>query len=90
MASYSDNTITCSNTYVDDAIALLKESAEKRFSNNQMKGNTYKCHLILNKKRDSKIYVGKSFINNTALKKNPGVKIDQHLSLVDHVNSLCK
>ena len=46
-----DNTIYQSGRNVDDVINDLQLSAEKLFrwfSDNQMKGNTDKCHLIMN------------------------------------------
>ena len=50
-ASYADdNTICQSGRYVDDVINDLQLSAEKLFhwfSDNQMKENTDKCHLIM-------------------------------------------
>ena len=50
-ANYADdNTIYQSGRNVDDVINDLKLSAEKLFhcfSDNQMKGNTDKCHLLL-------------------------------------------
>ena len=50
-SSYADdNTIYDSGNSIDEVISSLQVSAEKLFqwfSNNQMKGNTEKCHLIV-------------------------------------------
>ena len=50
-SSYADdNTIYDSGNSIDEVISSLQVSAEKLFqwfSNNQMKGNKEKCHLIV-------------------------------------------
>ena len=93
-ASYADdNTIYQSGGNVDDVINGLKVSAEKLFkwfSDNQMKGNTDKCHLIMSTKNAPELQIGDSSIKPSNCEKLLGVKIDYKLTFDEHVNSLCK
>ena len=93
-ASYADdNTIYQSANNVDDVINDLRLSAEKLFrwfSDNQMKGNTYKCHLIMSTNNNPEIQVGDSLIKSSDCEKLLGLKIDCKLNFANHVNSLCK
>ena len=93
-ANYADdNTIYQSANNVDDVINDLQLSAEKLFrwfSDNQMKGNTGKCHLIMSTNNNPEIQVGDSLIKAIDCEKLLGLKIDYKLNFDDHVNSLCK
>ena len=87
------NTIYCSNDCVNDVAASLSKSAKKLFqwfSDNEMKGNTDKCHLIFSQESDEETCVGESLIENSTCDKVLGIKIDQHLSFHDNVKSICK
>ena len=93
-ASYADdNTIYQSGRTVDDVINGLQVSAEKLFqwfSDNQMKGNTDKCHLIMSTNNATELQIGDSSIKTSNCEKLLGVKIDYKLTFDEHVNSLCK
>ena len=93
-ASYADdNTIYQSGRTVDDVINGLQVSAEKLFqwfSDNQMKGNTDKCHLIMSINNATEIHIGDCSIKTSNCKEILGVKIDYKLTFNEHVNSLCK
>ena len=93
-ASYADdNTIYQSGRTVDDVINGLQVSAEKVFqwfSDNQMKGNTDKCHLIMSTNNATELQIGDSSIKTSNCEKLLGVKIDYKLTFDEHVNSLCK
>ena len=93
-ASYADdNTIYQSANNVDDVINNLQLSAEKLFrwfSDNQMKGNKDKCHLIMSTNNNPEIQVGDSLIKASDCEKLLGRKIDYKLNFDNHVNSLCK
>ena len=55
------NIIYCSNDCVNDVVASLSKSAKKLFqwfSDNEMKGNTDKCHLIFSRESDAGTCVG--------------------------------
>ena len=93
-SSYDDdNTVYDSSNGIDEVILSLQESAEKLFhwfSHNQMKGNTYKCHLIGNIDEPIEIRVSESLIKNSTCEKFLGVKIDNKLNFDGHVKGLCK
>ena len=89
-ASYTDyNTIYQSGKNVDDVINDLQFSAEKRFRwfpDNQMKGNTDKCHLIMSTNNTPELKVGDSLIKTSTCEQLLDVKIDYKL----YVANLCK
>ena len=61
------------------------------FSNNHMKMNSDKCHLILSSNDgNKKIELNGEAINNTQVQKLPGVHIDHKLKFDTHIESLCK
>ena len=94
--SYSyadDNIVYDSGNSIDEVISSLQEAVEKLFhwfSHNQMKGNTDKCHLIVNTDEPIEIRVGESLIKNSTCEKLLGVKIDSKLNFDAHVKGLCK
>ena len=72
-----DNTIYKACNNVDDVILYLQQSPEKLFKwfpDNQMKGNTDQCHLIMSSD-DSSAIIGKSLIKRSNYKKLLSVKI---------------
>ena len=76
---------------IEDVISSLQESSEKLFkwfSDNQMQGNSGKCHLILSTNEPAQMQIGKSPIESTNYEKLPGVKIDSKLSFNKHQNNL--
>ena len=66
-SSYADdNTLYDSGNCIDDVISSLQESSEKLFqwfSYNQMKGNTYKFHLVVSTDKSIEIKVGVSVVS---------------------------
>ena len=93
-ASYADdNTIYDIGDSINDVIASLQDSSEKLFqwfSDNQLKGNTDKCRLIVSSDDPTEIQVGESVIKNTTCEKLLGVKIDNKLNFDEHVSGFCK
>ena len=88
-----DNTIYQLGRTVDDVINGLQVSEKKLFqwfSDNQMKGNTDKCHLIMSANSATELQIGDSLIKTSNCEKLLGVKIDYKLTFDEHVNSLCK
>ena len=69
IANYADdNTIYKEHENIDDLITSLQDAAAKLFkwfSDNQMKGNTDKCHLLLSKNESSEIHIGDSIIESS-------------------------
>ena len=93
-ASYADdNTIYQSGRNANDVINDLQLSAEKLFrwfSDNQMKGNTDKCHLIMSINNTPELKVGDSLIKTSTCEKLLGVKINNKLTFDNRVVNLCK
>ena len=93
-ASYTDdNTIYQSSRSVDDVINDLQLSAEKHFrwfSDNQMKRNSDKCHLVMSTNNTPELKVVDSLIKTSTCEKLLGVKIDYKLTFDNHVANLCK
>ena len=93
-ASYADdNTIYQTGRNVDDTINDLQLSVEKLFrwfSDNQMKGNTDKCHLIMSTNNAPERKVGDSLIKTSSYEKLLGVKTDYKLTFNNHLANVCK
>ena len=93
-ASYADdNTIYQTGRNVDDTINDLQLSVEKLFrwfSDNQMKGNTDKCHLIMITNNAPELKVGDSLIKTSSYEKLLGVKTDYKLTFNNHLANVCK
>ena len=85
-ASYADgNTIYGASDNIDEVIFSLQESSRKLFkwfTDNQMKTNEDKCHLILNTNELTAIQVGDFSIKNSGSEKLLGVNIDSKLNFV--------
>ena len=78
IASYKDdNTIYKEHENIDDLITSLQDVAAKLskwFSDNQMKGSTDKCHLLLGKE-SSEIHIGDSIIESSTCEKLLALKL---------------
>ena len=92
-ASYADdNTIYSSAENIDEVIFTLQESSKKLFkwfTDNQMKSNNDKCHLIVSTNEPVEVQIGECSIKNSSKEKLLGVTIDSKLNFDDHVNHLC-
>ena len=90
-ASYADdNTIYQLGKTVGDAINGLQVSVEKLFkwfSDNQMKGKTDKCDLIMSTESAPELQIGDSLIKTSSCEKLLGVKIYYKLTFDEHVKS---
>ena len=77
IADYADeNTIYKEHENIDDLITSLQDAAAKLFkwlSDNQMKGNTDKCHLLLSKDESSEIHLGDFIIESSTCEKLLGI-----------------
>ena len=61
-------------TKIDGAARLLQW-----FSENQMNGNTDKCHWLITKDKSSEIHIFESMIKSSDYIKLPGIKIESKL-----------
>ena len=90
-ASYADdNTIYQLGKTVGDAINGLQVSVEKLFkwfSDNQMKGKTDKCDLIMSTESAPELQIGDSLIKTSSCEKLLGVKIYYKVTFDEHVKS---
>ena len=72
-ASYADNnTPYTSGQNIDAIIRTLENDADrllKQFSNNQMKTNKNKCHLLLNNKERITMKIGETEIKTVTAKR---------------------
>ena len=92
--SHADNnTLYDAGNTIDDVMSSLPESSKKLFkwfSDNQMQGNSGKCHLILSTNEPVQIQIGESLIKSTNCEKLLDVKIDSKHSLEKHIKTICK
>ena len=84
-ASYADdNTAYWGGDSITDVVLSLQISAKKVFHwifDNQMKGNTSKCHLLLSKNDKIELEEGDSCTINSTSEKLLGVKTHNKISL---------
>ena len=95
IASYADDTTPFVVSASFEEVKTKLESISLKFfewlSNNQMKGNAEKCHLILNKPcHDKFVVIEDAKIFNSKEEKLLGVTFDNNLHFETHINSLCK
>ena len=94
-AAYADDNTACfCEKNLEVFVSKLQICALKLFewfSNNYMKMNSDKCHLILSSNDENKkIELNGEAINNTQVQKLLGVHIDYKLKFDTHIESLCK
>ena len=90
-ASYADNnrSYRTENTR-DEIIQSLKHDSMlfQWFSDNQMKCNINKCHLLVKKKDEVTIRIGDMKIKNSEYEKLPEIKADTELNFNEHLNDI--
>ena len=75
----------------DEVIKLLERDSMmlfKRFSDNQMKPNISKCHLLVDKKNEFVINLEEIEIKNSEYKKLLEIKVDTKLNFNEHLNDI--
>ena len=92
-ASYADdNTPYVIGDNIDQVISALENAAASLFnwfSDNQMKANPNKCHLLINKDCKKHINIDGNIIGNSNCEKLLGIKVDSKLDFKHHVEDLC-
>ena len=76
---------------LDEVIKLLECDSTmlfKRYSDNQMKANITKCHLLVNKDDEIIINLVEMEIKNSEYEKFLGIKVDTELKFNEHLNSI--
>ena len=87
-----DNTPFVVRDNISDVIADLKEIGTKLliwFSDNQMKLNADKCHLLMNTKDQNFLKIGNFNIKNSCSEKLLGIIFDFKLKF-SHIEDICK
>ena len=92
IASYADdNTLCGSCDTLEEVILSLQSSSKKLFQwllDNQIKGNTQKCHLTMNTDQSVNFQLGGSLLERNDCEKMLGVKIYYKLNFDQHVKTL--
>ena len=86
-----DNTPFVVRDNIKDVIKALEEIGESLvnwFSNNEMKLNTDKCHLLLNGQEPNTLKIGDLHINNSLSEKLPGITFDCKLKFIKHIKDI--
>ena len=77
-------------TNVIKALEELGENLANWFSNNEMKLNTDKCHLLLNSQEPNTLKTGDLYINNSLSEKLLGITFDRKLKFNKHIEDICQ
>ena len=92
IASYADdNTLYDSCDTLEEVILSLQSSSEKLFqwlSDNQIKGNTEKCHLTMNTDQSVNFQLVGSLLERSDCENILGVKNDYKLNFDQHLKTL--
>ena len=93
-ASYADdNTPFISKATPENVVSSLENCSASFFewsSNNQMKANPEKCHLLMNVNKPDTIKIGQHTISNSYCEKRLGIKIDNRLKFNNHLETIIK
>ena len=94
-ANYADDTtpysIGSTTTEVLENLSRITKKLFTWFSNNQMKANDDKCHLLLSSPEDgTTIQIENSTIKCSKVQKLLGIQIDYKLKFDIHVETICK
>ena len=91
-ASYADdNTPHRTANTIDELIQSLEHDSMMLFqwlSDNHMKANISKYHLLVNKKNKVTIRIGDTEIKNSEYEKLLGIKVDAKLNFNKHLNNI--
>ena len=77
-------------TNVIKALEDIGENLIKWFSDNQMKLNTDKCHVLLNSQGPNTIKIGNLCIKNSSCEKMLGINFDYKLKFTNHIDEICR
>ena len=87
-----DNTSFVVRDNIKDVIKALEEIGESLvnwFSNNEMKLNTDKCHLLLNSQEPNAFEIDDLHINNSLSEELLGITLDCKLKYNKHIEDIC-
>ena len=93
-ASYADdNTPYVEANNIDEDIAILENDSIqlfKWFSDNQMKTNKDKCHLVISNNENVSMKIDNIELENTSSEKLLGIIIDSKLNFKEHLEGILK
>ena len=78
---------------LESVIKQLEQAAKlllQWLSDNQMKGNEHKCHVLIGSKEKVCVNIRTTQITNSKCEKLLGIKIDSNLNFKDHIGSIYK
>ena len=87
-----DNTPFVVRDNITDVIKALEELGESLvnwFTNNEMKLNTDKCHLLLNSQEPNAFEIADLHINNSLSEELLGITLDCKLKFNKHIEDIC-
>ena len=94
IANYADGTTPYAlDLKLENIVELLEENADKLFdwfSNNYLKENPDKCHLLVNTTGKTRISVRNETNSNNSNQKLLGIRFSSNFRFDDHVDSLYK
>ena len=75
-------------TNVIKALEDIGENFTKWFSDNQMRLNTDKCHVLLNSQGPNTIKIGNLYIKNSSCENMLGINFDYELKFTNHIDEI--
>ena len=94
VAGYADDNTPCFTANTPEIIIEKLEKASSNmfswFSNNDMKANPDKCHLLFSGKNNFKAKIDNYVIESSKQQKLLGVLLDSQLKFDKHLDNLCK
>ena len=93
-ASYADGNTPCVEANnIDEVITVLENDSIqlfKWFSDNQMKANKDKCHLVISNNEKVPMKIDNIELENTSSEKLLGIIIDSKLNFKEHLERIMK
>ena len=93
-ASYADDNTPCVEANnIDEVITVLENDSIqlfKWFSDNQMKANKDKCHLVISNNEKVPMKIDNIELENTSSEKLLGIIIDSKLNFKEHLERIMK
>ena len=94
IANFADDTTPyVTNISIDKGISDIEQITSaliEWFSNNYMKANPDKCHLLTSSSDEVSVILDGNLIKRSSSEKLLGIKIDSSLSFYEHVEDICK
>ena len=92
IANYADGNTNLSEKNVEEVLDGLENVSSNLFqwfTENELKGNTSKCHLLITSGENVHVNKGTSQIKNRDCERLLEINIDCKLSFENHINQIC-